>query len=87
MPVRIFTYRVGGDATTGAGMKDMACTNKGELSWFFFLTSHVLFIECQPKIIMLFTYILYFSKLTNYIKLGLVPSVASQQNMEIDIYC
>lgn len=29
MPVRIFTYRVGGDATNGASMKDMACTNKG----------------------------------------------------------
>ncbi|XP_059050982.1 voltage-dependent calcium channel subunit alpha-2/delta-4 isoform X3 [Achroia grisella] len=29
MPVRIFTYRVGGDATAGHTMKDMACTNKG----------------------------------------------------------
>ncbi|XP_049874672.1 voltage-dependent calcium channel subunit alpha-2/delta-3 isoform X2 [Pectinophora gossypiella] len=29
MPVRIFTYRVGGDATAGHNMKDMACTNKG----------------------------------------------------------
>ncbi|XP_022130225.2 voltage-dependent calcium channel subunit alpha-2/delta-3 isoform X1 [Pieris rapae] len=29
MPVRIFTYRVGGDATSGSNMKDMACTNKG----------------------------------------------------------
>lgn len=31
MPVRIFTYRVGGDATSGSNMKDMACTNKGKL--------------------------------------------------------
>ncbi|KAH9641750.1 hypothetical protein HF086_003876 [Spodoptera exigua] len=29
MPVRIFTYRVGGDAAAGHNMKDMACTNKG----------------------------------------------------------
>ncbi|XP_052757557.1 voltage-dependent calcium channel subunit alpha-2/delta-4 isoform X4 [Galleria mellonella] len=29
MPVRIFTYRVGGDAAAGHTMKDMACTNKG----------------------------------------------------------
>ncbi|CAH0592632.1 unnamed protein product [Chrysodeixis includens] len=29
MPVRIFTYRVGGDAAAGHSMKDMACTNKG----------------------------------------------------------
>ncbi|XP_026319416.1 voltage-dependent calcium channel subunit alpha-2/delta-3 [Hyposmocoma kahamanoa] len=29
MPVRIFTYRVGGDATAGHNLKDMACTNKG----------------------------------------------------------
>ncbi|XP_072936977.1 voltage-dependent calcium channel subunit alpha-2/delta-3 [Epargyreus clarus] len=29
MPVRIFTYRVGGDATSGHNMKDMACSNKG----------------------------------------------------------
>lgn len=29
MPVRIFTYRVGGDAASGHIMKDMACTNKG----------------------------------------------------------
>ncbi|CAG9135650.1 unnamed protein product [Plutella xylostella] len=29
MPVRIFTYRVGGDAAAGHNLKDMACTNKG----------------------------------------------------------
>ncbi|CAH2050688.1 unnamed protein product, partial [Iphiclides podalirius] len=29
MPVRIFTYRVAGDAAAGHTMKDMACTNKG----------------------------------------------------------
>ncbi|CAG4977907.1 unnamed protein product [Parnassius apollo] len=29
MPVRIFTYRVAGDAAAGHIMKDMACTNKG----------------------------------------------------------
>ncbi|XP_045445989.1 voltage-dependent calcium channel subunit alpha-2/delta-3 [Melitaea cinxia] len=29
MPVRIFTYRVGGDAASGHNMMDMACTNKG----------------------------------------------------------
>ncbi|CAH0727477.1 unnamed protein product, partial [Brenthis ino] len=29
MPVRIFTYRVGGDAASGHNMKEMACTNKG----------------------------------------------------------
>ncbi|KAM3967735.1 LOW QUALITY PROTEIN: voltage-dependent calcium channel subunit stolid [Aphomia sociella] len=29
MPVRMFTYRVGGDAAAGHTMKDMACTNKG----------------------------------------------------------
>lgn len=32
MPVRIFTYGVGGDAAAAHNMKDMACTNKGELS-------------------------------------------------------
>lgn len=30
MPVRIFTYGVGGDAASAHNMKDMACTNKGE---------------------------------------------------------
>ncbi|KAJ2948127.1 hypothetical protein O0L34_g9926 [Tuta absoluta] len=29
MPVRIFTYAVGADATAGHGLKEMACTNKG----------------------------------------------------------
>ncbi|XP_023946898.1 voltage-dependent calcium channel subunit alpha-2/delta-4 isoform X1 [Bicyclus anynana] len=29
MPVRIFTYRVGGDAAAGKTMKEMACNNKG----------------------------------------------------------
>ncbi|CAH2236386.1 jg10766 [Pararge aegeria aegeria] len=30
MPVRIFTYRVGGDAAAGKTMKEMACNNKEE---------------------------------------------------------
>ena len=38
MPVRIFTYRVGGDATAGHNMKDMACTNKGKVRIIFFLS-------------------------------------------------
>lgn len=34
MPVRIFTYRVGGDAASGKTMKEMACNNKGKYLYF-----------------------------------------------------
>lgn len=47
MPVRIFTYRVGGDTTAGHNMKDMACTNKGlfyvNKSIFYFITKLIVY--------------------------------------------
>ncbi|KAL4716978.1 hypothetical protein ACJJTC_012789 [Scirpophaga incertulas] len=45
MPVRIFTYRVGGDATAGHNMKDMACTNKG---FYVTINEHA---EIRPKVL------------------------------------
>ncbi|RVE51074.1 hypothetical protein evm_004217 [Chilo suppressalis] len=45
MPVRMFTYRVGGDATAGHNMKDMACTNKG---FYVTINEHS---EIRPKVL------------------------------------
>ncbi|XP_053622117.1 voltage-dependent calcium channel subunit alpha-2/delta-3 isoform X1 [Plodia interpunctella] len=45
MPVRIFTYRVGGDAASGHTMKDMACTNKG---FYVSINEHS---EIRPKVL------------------------------------
>ncbi|KAG6450510.1 hypothetical protein O3G_MSEX006621 [Manduca sexta] len=45
MPVRIFTYRVGGDTAAGHTMKDMACTNKG---FYVSINEHA---EIRPKVL------------------------------------
>ncbi|XP_047984484.1 voltage-dependent calcium channel subunit alpha-2/delta-3 isoform X2 [Leguminivora glycinivorella] len=45
MPVRIFSYGVGGDAASGHNMKDMACTNKG---FYVSINEHS---EIRPKVL------------------------------------
>lgn len=42
MPVRIFTYRVGGDAASGQNMKEMACTNKGKKTFSKLINTYIL---------------------------------------------
>lgn len=41
MPVRIFTYRTGGDAAAGVYMQEMACTNKGNILQFFLIEKSI----------------------------------------------
>ncbi|XP_004930281.2 voltage-dependent calcium channel subunit alpha-2/delta-3 isoform X2 [Bombyx mori] len=45
MPVRIFTYRTGGDAAAGVYMQEMACTNKG---FYVTINDHS---EIRPKVL------------------------------------
>ncbi|XP_063616501.1 voltage-dependent calcium channel subunit alpha-2/delta-3 [Cydia splendana] len=45
MPVRIFSYGVGGDAASSHSMKDMACTNKG---FYVSINEHA---EIRPKVL------------------------------------